>query len=62
MHEGQQVPTREHVGRHTEPVTGDPALQVDREEAVVLAGENTNSECGPTLAPITDLRSPSRSH
>lgn len=47
LHEWQQVPTRKHVGLDAEPVTSDPALQADREEAVVSAGENTSSDCWP---------------
>ena len=34
---------RDHVGLDAEPLTSDPALQADREEAVVGAGENADS-------------------
>ena len=39
--------TRNHVGLDAEPVTSDPALQTDREEAVLSASENASPNCRP---------------
>ena len=48
LHEWKQVPTGKHVGLDAEPVTSDPALQADREEAVVPSGENADPELPAT--------------
>ena len=41
------MPTRNHVGHDAKPVTSDPALQADREEAVVVPHEHTNPDGWP---------------
>ena len=48
------MPNRQHVDLDAEPVTSDPALQADREEAVVIAGQNRMPTAGHALKSHTD--------
>jgi len=41
------VPTGKHVGLDAEPVTSDPAVQTEREEAFVPSSENADPRCRP---------------
>src|SRR5829696_1181625 len=43
LHQWEQVPTRKNVDRDVESVSSDPALQADRKEAVIRAGEDPSS-------------------
>ena len=55
------MPTRKHVGLDAEPVTSDPALQADREEAVVIAGQNASPIAGHAVKSHTDSKAMSAS-